>query len=397
MKTTILHYLNTNFRTMLQSWTKNILIIAIGSVFMFSCKKNVYSPDEPFESTYGPMVFATSSSEFVYALEPKTGHKVWEYKSPVEIRSTPVVLGDNLVFLAEDGLYRLNAKTGMVININKDIWSTQSSPAGQGNVVYAGTDTGTLVAYDMSSESIKWIFDPYPNNPPSTLDYAVVSSPTIFNGQVIFATVEGKVYSVDQASGTKIWEFKPTSGLPFLSSPTVSLPYVYIGCEDGNLYALDVTNGNLVWSYSTGAAIKSSPIVYGGNVIFGSDDNFIYCLDSAARAPRWTYQTQERVISSPYAYNQVIYIGSYDFHFYALNIIDGTLKWKYKTDAIIKSSPLVQGDMVYVGSYDKRLYAFDTTGSLKWDFNMNGSIEGSPVYYDLNKGFYPSISGLSKD
>lgn len=370
---------------MVQRWIKNIVVFTAATVFLTACTEKEFSKDEPLEKTYYASLYISSQNQVLYALKPNSGDKLWEINIGTNLTSSPLVLGDKLILGTDKGLMIIDAKKGTTISTIAEVKSTQSSPTGEGNIVYIGTDDNKVVAVNLDDNTIKWTFN---------TTSAVNSSPTISNGQVFVASTNA-VYSLDQASGTKVWEFLPTGGGTFFASPAIELPYLYIGSNDGNLYTLKVTDGSLAWQYATTGPIKSSPIVYGGNIIFGSDDNKIYCIDSAAKKERWIYTTTERVVSSPFGYGNVVYVGGFDHTFYALNVIDGEVKWRYKTNGLIKSSPLAHEGTVYIGSFDKTLYAFDTSGALKWSRDIDGSIEASPVIFDLQKAFYPSLSGKS--
>lgn len=80
--------------------------------------------------------------------------------------------------------------------------------------------------------------------------------PVVANGRVYIGSFDGKVYSLDQASEAKIWEF--STGVVIGSSPTVDDGMVFIGSTDGKVYALDESNGTKIWEFSTGKAILSS-------------------------------------------------------------------------------------------------------------------------------------------
>lgn len=374
-------------RIMLQRWIKNIFVFTAATVLFASCTEKTFSPDLPLEDVLSPSLYVGSQNQFLMAYNPKTGEKKWELDLETNLKSTPLVLGKRLVVSTDRGLMVIDPNNGTLMKVYNNIVSTESSPTGEGDIVYVGTDNSSVVALNIASEQIVWTF---PTSGP------VYSSPVI-DGDEIYVASNQNVYAINKNLGSGNWQFAPAGGATFYSSPTVKAPYVYIGCDDGNLYALEMSNGNIAWQFSTPEPIKSSPIVYGGNIIFGSNDNKIYCLDSGAKAPRWVYETRERVVSSPYGYNNVIYVGSYDYNFYAINIIDGTLKWKYNMNALVKSSPLVHDGTVYVGGFDKFVYAFDTSGILRWSNRINGAIETSPVLYDLNKSYYPAISGLSVD
>lgn len=369
---------------MLQRWTKTLLFLAGSVGFLASCEKK-FSPDEPLAPVYQPSLIIGSQNQFLYAINPFTGAKNWEYFAATDIATTPLVLGDK-VFLSTSTnfLFKLDARKGVLlqkVDLKKPMLS---SPTGDGNMVYASAGD-SMFAVNGDNGEIIWRF---------AAGGDIQSSPMIYKNMILFGCNNGTLYALNQGDGTQKWAF--SAGANILSSPTASGPYVYVGSVNGKMYAVDAETGTQRWEYTTGGIIESSPIAYGGNVIFGSNDNVLYCVDSAAGKERWKFVTNDRIVSSPYGYQQVVYAGSYDYNFYAINILDGSLKWKHRTNAIIKSSPLVHQGNVYFGSYDKHLYNFDTSGKANWIYDIDGTIETSPVIDDLTgKSFYPSISGKS--
>ena len=137
-------------------------------------------------------------------------------------------------------------------------------------VRYAVTVTvdGEQVEFDFSG------CDPQTEGP-------VNSSPALFDGVVIFSSVDGSIYGIDAATGTKRWSFATrgerrftapgihgaiprTERMPdpfdlFLSSPTIVDGVAYIGSGDQHVYALDARTGTLRWSFASGDVIHASP------------------------------------------------------------------------------------------------------------------------------------------
>ena len=375
----------------------NLLIAFTATLALFatSCKKE-FSKDEPFPDVFTPTVFVTSQNQFVYAMDPETGKKKWEYHAGANVQASPVVMGDFVYIAAEDGkIHKLDAKTGKWIRnitVPGQILATPyAEPKGKdgSDYLYIGCGDNNMYCYDVTGDSVEWTF---------VTGNTIYSSPTISDEMVIFGSYDGKTYSLNKNDGVKIWEFDAGTGAAFYSSPTVADVFVYIGCTNGKLYCLNIADGSLRWDYTTGGPIFSSPISYGGNVIFGSHDFKLYCIDTATAIERWIVPTKDRISSSPYAYNQLIYFGSYDYKMYAVHIIDGLLKWEYETGAIIKSSPMVYDNKLYFGSHDKHLYCLNpANGDSLWTQNVNGLIESSPVVDKLDgkPTYTSSISGNS--
>ena len=372
-----------------------LTILVCVALFTTSCKKE-FSKDEPFAPVYTPTVFIGSQNQFVYAFEPESGEKKWEYFVGSNIQSSPLVMGDYLYVAAENGfVHKLNAKEGTLVKKITIGGILLSTPYGEragkdgSDYIYIGTgNTNSVVAYDVKGDSVEWTF-------PTGAE--VYSSPTLFDTLVVFGSYDGKVYAVDKEDGQMVWEFDPGTGGKFYSSPTIAGSRVYIGSFDNKMYALKINDGSQLWSYPTQGIIQSSPISYGGFTIFGSNDGTLYCVDSFG-VETWKVKTNDRIVSSPYAYQQVIYVGSYDYSIYAINIIDGTIRWQFPTKALNKSTPMVYNNRLYVGSHEKQLFCLDPDkGDEIWKQNINGLIESSPVvdHLDGRSTNTSSISGQS--
>lgn len=384
---------------MLQRWMKSLAVVGATCALFASCKKHTYSPDEPLVDTYTPSVFTASQNKIMYGIDPFTGKPKWQQSLSANVIATPIIVGNYLYVPSVDSLYKFNAKSGKFI---KAIYATHtvgsqtrvlnkfhSSPITDGKLLYIATLAGDVFAIqpmDDNRDDIKWSY-----NAADT----VYSSLMLYNGSVVVVNSKGVVQAVNTANGTGNWSSSlPTIPGGLKSSPVASGPYIYIGSPDYYMYALNVANGSVVWSFKTDGIIDGSPVAYGGNVIFGSADNYVYCVDSTAKTTRWKFRTNDRVHATPAAYGQVVYVGGYDSYIYALNIIDGSIKWKYQTGSLIQAALLAADGSVYASSFDKIMYKFDTSGSLKWKADVGGPIQSSPVFYDLNKAYYPAVTGF---
>ncbi len=437
-----------------QRWRSIALSLLSASLFFVSCKKQS-STDTPLPTNYYPSVIVNSDNQVVYAFDPVTGEKNWEFglynptnylllnpNVPIVFTPSPIVY-NGMVYITyiqrdpskTDTIYKVNGKTGKLVmkilpNKNQN-FNIQATPVASGNLLYVAADNGHLFAIDTGTGVTQWEY---------IADGALISSPTIYGSNVYFASINGTVYSIDKStgpSGTANWSYKPerqgdtavykntpdsslvfalrgntTPCASFYSSPSIAPPYLYIGSvADSNMYCILLTPpgsptpsvGVERWRYKTRGGIFSSPAAYNGTCIFGGSDFRVYCLDTNINpmmkiivpARRWIDSAHSSIYSSPYVANQVVYIGSHDYNVYALNIINGGVKWSFATKGLVKSSPISYNGRLYVGSYDKSLYAIDTgTGTLKWSKNVNGQIECSPVINDLTGRSYNSgISG----
>ncbi len=437
------------------------LSLSILSLLFSSCKKQM-STDTPLPASYYPSIIVNNDNQVVYALNPVNLTKNWQfgmylpsnystltpYGGAIIYTPSPLLYNE-MVYVAytqydgtkTDTVFKLNAKTGALIKKilpnQNEIFNIQATPVASANLIYIAGTNGKVYAIDTGTYITKWEY---------SANSAIISSPTIYNGNLYFADVNGTVYCIDATvgpSGGSNWTYQPErqgdtaffknpanpatlaalrgntkTTAKFYSSPAIAAPYLYIGStSDSNVYCiyLTVPTGSLTphtgverWRYKTNGPVYSSPAAYAGTCIFGCNDFNVYCLDTfiyptLAAGPtfsptaRWITNTNNTVYSSPYVYNQVVYVGNHNYNLYALNIINGGIKWQFASKGLIKSSPIAYNGYVYVGSYDKSLYAVDTaTGTQVWSMNTDGQIQDSPVIDDLTGNSYNSgISGFS--
>ncbi|WIG60021.1 MAG: hypothetical protein OJF49_002769 [Ktedonobacterales bacterium] len=146
----------------------------------------------------------------------------------------------------------------------------------------------------------------------------VISSPVVANNVVYVGSEDGSLYAVDASAGKPRWRF-PT-GNKVVSSPVVANGVVYVGSGDDYLYAVDASAGTLRWRFPTGGEVDSSPTVADGVVYVGSRDYSLYAVDASAGTQRWNFQTVGPVLSKPVVANGVVYVGSDDGYLYAVNV-----------------------------------------------------------------------------
>ena len=242
----------------------------------------------------------------------------------------------------------------------------------------------------------------------------IVTSPTILDGVVYIAALDGHLYAIDQETGKEKWNFK--SRMPIASSPAVLGNTLYFVSSAGSLAALDIKTGQPRWVYAIEYERKfeaknlhglpsaaqtipdawdiftSSPTIANGKVYFGGGDGNVYAVDAQSGTLIWKFSTKDVVHSSPAVVNNVVYIGSWDSYLYAIDSETGQEKWSFKSgeDNTIhnqvgfQSSPAVVDGTVYVGCRDAHVYAIDAaTGHKKWDYPTNKSwVVGTPAVRD---------------
>jgi eukaryotic-like serine/threonine-protein kinase len=278
----------------------------------------------------------------------------------------------------------------------------QDSAMFRGDLAHSGVYAAAGVA---KLHGVKWKFQ---------TGGEVISSPAVVDGVVYVGSNDGRLYAIDEATGSLKWKF--ATGARIASSPAVEDGVVYFGSYDGNFYAVDAATGKVRWKFKNAGERRyaathlhgtlpagetmpdpldvylSSPAVWKGVVYFGSGDGNVYALDAASGAEKWRFQTGDVVHASPAIVDGRLFVGSWDTYFYALDAGTGVEVWRFKTGddpAIhnqvgIQSSATVVNGVVYFGCRDSKFYALDaTTGKQMWMFPNKGSwVITSPVVQD---------------
>lgn len=232
------------------------------------------------------IVYAGSADGSLYAIDARTGEKMWQFATKARVRSSPVVA---------DGL------------------------------VYVGSWDGFIYAVDTQTGREQWRFDTHGAYTP------VQPSPTVTGGVVYCGSRNPFLYALDARTGAEKWRF-PYEGSWVESSAVVVAEVVYVGSSDSMvLNAIDAHTGELKWEFPTKAYAWSSPAFADGVVYIGSmyySQPFFYAVDAQTGRERWKLATGETiekgstlsgVVSSPAIAEGRVFFGGLDGKFYAVS------------------------------------------------------------------------------
>ena len=209
------------------------------------------------------------------------------------------------------------------------------------------------------------------------------------NGIIYFGDGNGYFYAIN-SDGTEKWKSRISTAI--YSSPVITEDgIIIIGNSDNWEIDAFYPNGTLKWAYQTGLVVYSSPAIGPDGIIYcGSHDTYLYALYPNNGTLKWKYGTGNWIRTSPCIGDDgTIYVVSLDGYLYAINP-DSSLKWK--TDVGAGTSPTIGQDGTIYCGYDK-LYAINPTdGSVKWTFDVGGTIRGGTPCNSVEGTIYVGTS-----
>jgi len=213
-------------------------------------------------------------------------------------------------------------------------------------------------------------------------------APSIADGRVHAAAIDGGVGAWDLQSGKPLWHVKPE--FPLSSSPGVGDGFVVIGSLEGDVVALDAATGEQKWTAKVGTEILAAPGVGQGYALVRSIDGRVTAFDLASGERRWFWEKETPALTvrgnaSPLLGPGLAFIASDDGTLAAIALSTGRLLWEQpialgegRTEldrmADVDGTPALDQIVLFATSYKKKTMAIDgPTGNPIWSHDAGGS------------------------
>jgi outer membrane protein assembly factor BamB len=308
---------------------------------------------------YGNHLYFMDDDGSVKDLDKLTHRKVWETKVGTLAAASPAlaiqqgmlfvpVLSDHGKKPGKGSFVALSMKTGKIVWRHPLPAGSESSPLAVGDSVYFGDQAGRVYSLGVRDGHVNWTYK---------ATGAVKGGPALAHGDLYFGDYAGRAYSVNATTGHQVWAVN-TNGANFgfgsgrfYATPALAFGRVYIGNTDGRAYSFAQSNGQLAWATGTG--------------------NYIYSSAAVANVPNL---------------GPTVYLGSYDGYFYAFNARTGSIRWKHHAGGRISGSATLINGIVYFSDLGSRttlgLWARNGKQVFSWhDGQFNGLVSDYGALY----------------
>lgn len=154
-------------------------------------------------------------------------------------------------------------------------------PASDGNLVYAASRDGNVVALNLESGKQVW---------KAELELTLSAGPGVGNDMVALGSADGLVIVLNAADGTERW--RADSGGEVLSPPLIADEYVIVATIDNRLRALRAFDGSNAWSVEKQTPAltmrgSATPAIASQSVIAGFDSGRLLAAELDSGTVLW--------------------------------------------------------------------------------------------------------------
>jgi outer membrane protein assembly factor BamB len=199
--------------------------------------------------------------------------------------------------------------------------------------------------------------------------------PTGTGTEIVAGSNTGSLIAFD-ARGKKRWAVQRPG--PLRSGLAGLEGRIYFGSADGTIAAVNAETGQQLWSYDTGEEPGTTPVISGGLILVSTHEQTLFALDAATGQWRWQYHRDQpkdftiRGVSTPLVINDRLFVGFADGAVVCLRLADGALLWQVEshrehTYLDSDSAPQTDGQRIFATSYREGVLALSPDkGNVLW-------------------------------
>lgn len=257
-------------------------VLALDSSGGLLWRKRVNAPVRSAPAVSGGFVLILTRADELVALNVADGSEAWRRQgtsggasvlgggSPAiagPVALAPFSSGLLAAYMIADGrpgweVSAVSIATARGQGVGVALPQVAGDPVVVGDVAYAGSRAGGLVAVSLRTGEVGWRRD------------LAVERPAWPAGEALYVTsAEGRVYALDRATGATLWEIELGSG--GWTGPVLAGGRVRVASAGGRLFALDPQTGEVLSETRLSAGADAGPVVAGGTLYILTNDGMV--------------------------------------------------------------------------------------------------------------------------
>jgi outer membrane protein assembly factor BamB len=261
-----------------------------------------------------------TTDKLVILMGTDSGQILWDRRVGGTVHGGPVLSGDRIYAATEESpsgrVYALEMRSGKVI-WNAKTGGVAASLALAPDHLFAGTETGTVIALDPHSGDVQWrrelsgsihaapiltraglfvattsdsLFLLNPANGDVrrrvSAPGAILATPASDSAHVYLATATGTVASVDPATLDTAWTLKVPAGV--YGSPALVRDTLYVLTRTGQLVTVPLAAPRAMHAVDVGVVAVAGPTPLANGVLVADVAGTVHCVDPMTGAERWS-------------------------------------------------------------------------------------------------------------
>ncbi len=259
------------------------------------------------------LLVATYDSK-VFALNPKTGKKIWEALPLGTKNAGPVFLSKpdeagNITCTSLRVVASLSSSKGEVA------WRKPIQNLVKGNAaiykqqIVVTTRPGKVLFLSISKGELESTV---------ALDAPMIQPGTPFGNQFYCVDTNGTVYCINLKTQKLTWK-RPLKEKD-LNQVTVGDELLLVTSKGGSIQAIDIESGNPRWERKVEDQFISNGLILRNQFIVGSQSGSLRCFDIHSGKPFWTFEGMGAIQTSPVSSKSGVYSGTSKGTLYKFNL-----------------------------------------------------------------------------
>ncbi len=233
------------------------------------------------------MVYVPTVDGHAVCLDAETGHILWMYPMAKSVPAEPAIDGDLVYFGSwSRSLYAFNKKTGEIVWKENGIGLDSGTLIANEGKIYLPHHANVFMSFDAKNGNILSHGNINPEEKRQFTNFN--ATPAFYNDRAYYTARVGtglrgvpmasRVYCVDLTTAKIYWTFPDGGGL---SAPAIANNRVYIGSGNTPLfYCLDAPTGKPLWIYKFGQRVEESTLcIYRDKVFILAGDGYVHAIE----------------------------------------------------------------------------------------------------------------------